>query len=404
MSAATGADIHCMCAAHLNSPQRLLRLTQMLSSWRQQTQCIPALSISLSHNLDATYHDAIDRLEQQYNRDGKLSIAHQLSPTRQGHHYRYLVHANTMLTEDAWIMYTDDDDIWSPMRTYTLATTLAQQPDADAVLIPSHVRHAGHIPDLDRRVCLHAATALVRTATTTKRKNDHHQLPQGGIHQTPQTQASQANATMDVSTADDVEVCLAENTLCRSHALALGAGCYWAYAVRRHVVAAFIHVSRIFPLRLLGLLPGGRWDFSRGGVVACEAFGWPHTTTHAQKASDDLLAHRAWDLAFVRYIHTACRLHIAPPCSDWMYYWRVDTAAAHDPPPHAARRRRQLLGLLEAYCAITREQAMEWQALEAAGAAWGVPMDHLAQEELRVLWHEAQDDLAVLLNGPRGDP
>ena len=163
-SATPQADIHCMCAAHINNPQRLLRLGQMLASWRQQQHYLPSLSMSLSHNLaDRMYHDAIANL-QQYSRDnGKLSITHQSKPTRQGHHYLYLVRTSD-IDNDSWVMWTDDDDVWSPTRTATLASVLSNLPHSttlDAVLIPSHARHAERIADVDRRVCLHAATALV---------------------------------------------------------------------------------------------------------------------------------------------------------------------------------------------------------------------------------------------------
>lgn len=122
-------------------------------------------------------------------------------------------------------------------------------------------------------------------------------------------------------------------------------------------------------------------------------------TVVPQEASDALLAHRAWDLALIRYLHTACRLHVAQPVDDWMLYWRVDPAAAHDPPPPAARRQRQLLGLLEAHCALTRDTRMDWQAVHAAAVGWGVDVDHAALERL---WEEARGDLETLLHAPRG--
>ena len=127
-----------------------------------------------------------------------------------------------------------------------------------------------------------------------------------------------------------------------------------------------------------------------------------HQSPSQQKASDALLAHRAWDLALIRYIRTACQLHVVPPVADWMYYWRIDTAAAHNPPDPTAYRRRQLLGLLEAHCALTHGHAVDWEALEAAGVDWGVHVDQATRGELEALWTEARVDLQVLLMGPRG--
>lgn len=195
--------IHSICAAHLNTPQRLLRLQQMLASWRQQKNHLPSLSISLSHNLPT--RPIIDR--QHYDRDGKLSITQQPGPTRQGHHYRHLM---SSIPNNSWVMFTDDDDIWSPTRTATLAHVLANLPTTtNAVLIPCHAQHP-RIPDLDRRVCIHAATAL--------------------------------GTAVNVCSAADVDRCIRQGTLSLSHALPLGVGCYWAYAVQSKALKHFFEV------------------------------------------------------------------------------------------------------------------------------------------------------------------
>lgn len=122
----------------------------------------------------------------------------------------------------------------------------------------------------------------------------------------------------------------------------------------------------------------------------------------SQEASDALLAHRAWDLALIRYIHTACSLHVAHCPSDWMYYWRVDPTAAHDRPAFDALRRRRLLGLLEAHCALSRGQQLDWVQVEAVGAAWGVHVDEEALAEMQGLWCASRQELEALLQGPRG--
>lgn len=55
-------------------------------------------------------------------------------------------------------------------------------------------------------------------------------------------QGTQASA-LDISSADDVAACLTAGTLSHCHALSLGAGCYWAYAVRRRVLIDFFQVT-----------------------------------------------------------------------------------------------------------------------------------------------------------------
>lgn len=122
------------------------------------------MSLSYNPSLDPSHRDAIAQLEKQYDvGQGRLSITISPHPTRQGMHYKQLATVSQQrdAADDDWIMFTDDDDLWSPTRTATLTNVLADVgDDVDAVCIPWHVRHVG-IPDVDRRVCLHAATALV---------------------------------------------------------------------------------------------------------------------------------------------------------------------------------------------------------------------------------------------------
>lgn len=122
------------------------------------------MSLSYNISLDPVHCDVIARLQEQHDYQGRLSITIQSQPTRQGHHYYKLAEQWDCGGEDPWIMFTDDDDLWSPNRTAVLTKILADvgnDTGVDAVYVPWHARHAGRIPDVDRRVCLHAATALV---------------------------------------------------------------------------------------------------------------------------------------------------------------------------------------------------------------------------------------------------
>ena len=111
-----------LCASHIDSERRLRHFRNMLESWKEQTINIP-LYVSLStepmwnrlvlkRSLEATYPGL-----QVFTRSRKHS---------QFSHYKALTDELYDECPEAWVIFTDDDDLWHPLRALSYAGSLLQ--------------------------------------------------------------------------------------------------------------------------------------------------------------------------------------------------------------------------------------------------------------------------------------
>ena len=129
----------CLCASHIDSENRIGRLFQMINSWKEQTIQVP-LIISISFE--------IPRLEllfdSIYNKIDKLTIIKSKVKFRQFEHYFKLVAIleKAEIRDDRFIMFTDDDDLWSNKRSeiFTLTCNNIHDDKVTSVKVPSMVK------------------------------------------------------------------------------------------------------------------------------------------------------------------------------------------------------------------------------------------------------------------------
>lgn len=106
------SNIVCLCASHIVNIKRLVFLGAMLRSWEQQSsKC--KLIIVLSAADERLYAGAMKFLGK-YSPDDLRVIKHE---GKQFEKYKYAVEQlRGEMTEDQWIIFTDDDDLWHPDR------------------------------------------------------------------------------------------------------------------------------------------------------------------------------------------------------------------------------------------------------------------------------------------------
>ena len=104
------------CASHVSSLRRLKALKEMVASWAGQAHGIP-LHVSVSSVVDVApvTHRAIERLLAEH---GGLRVTYTGAVVRsQFEHFRALATSLRTTTKDAWVIFSDDDDVWHPQRT-----------------------------------------------------------------------------------------------------------------------------------------------------------------------------------------------------------------------------------------------------------------------------------------------
>lgn len=109
-----------LCASHINNTHRLQCLLSMIKSWREQTlQC--KLFISLSYD---TVQITKKILLQSLPSCEDLHINIRDCPLRQFEHYKMLSDEVSLDHTDAFVIFSDDDDVWHPDRVKTFSKCL----------------------------------------------------------------------------------------------------------------------------------------------------------------------------------------------------------------------------------------------------------------------------------------
>jgi len=147
-----------LCASYINTETRLKHFFIMLNSWIHQEHLIPYLHISTSivdDTLLEQFEDmrlAFTQMHLEKLKDKILGISVSRKVMKQFQHYKHIIDKNPELIEDnPWIMFTDDDDIWHPLRTVMYASTIQQimkeYPTVNHINIPCYVESS----ELDKK-------------------------------------------------------------------------------------------------------------------------------------------------------------------------------------------------------------------------------------------------------------
>jgi hypothetical protein len=102
-----------LCASHINNERRLQYFVYMIQSWREQKYHVP-LHVSISYA--PQFEQLIDRIASQNSKQG-LSIYRTHQHLTQFEHYDRLAKLMDVAPE-TWCLFTDDDDLWNPMRSH----------------------------------------------------------------------------------------------------------------------------------------------------------------------------------------------------------------------------------------------------------------------------------------------
>jgi hypothetical protein len=131
-------ELLCLCASHIDNIQRLSYFNYMIESWDCQKHKVKLyVSMSVETKLYETVIENNKKLLLKY--DKLLYIFIHKNKKSQFQHYKWLT--NKLNTKDAWIMFTDDDDIWHPYRTSNFNEAINRIKDEDNVLYISSPKH-----------------------------------------------------------------------------------------------------------------------------------------------------------------------------------------------------------------------------------------------------------------------
>lgn len=129
-----------LCASHINSKERVDRLSAMLQSWQKQV-LLPPMHLSISFASDELKAEALRIVTAHAHRDTNvqnLSVLSNKSSKSQLKHYQQLVarlerdQAEYGSSVELWCICTDDDDESHPERTRYFAAMLNQLGDTRA--------------------------------------------------------------------------------------------------------------------------------------------------------------------------------------------------------------------------------------------------------------------------------
>ena len=113
----TTTRIVAWCASHIETLERLIYWKIMVRSWFRQTcSCRLMISMSCEPHIRDDVTAAIAEAREEYN---DLTVYFQSDRLTQFQHYSRLADTVTEddeAADDTWILFTDDDDVWSPHR------------------------------------------------------------------------------------------------------------------------------------------------------------------------------------------------------------------------------------------------------------------------------------------------
>ena len=115
-------DLVALCASHMNSKQRWDMFVYMIDSWNCQKVPIQ-LFVSMSFD-SAIGNGLLEDIESMRSGYPRLEILLSDKKMSQFEHYKKLANyvsekkQDLHNKKDTWVIFTDDDDIWHPLRSY----------------------------------------------------------------------------------------------------------------------------------------------------------------------------------------------------------------------------------------------------------------------------------------------
>ena len=151
----TGVMLMALCASYINSATRLKHFFVMLTSWITQNniQCSLIISTSIvDERLLREFETMIKEFKQTHAEIldtvyFRILISRKQMP--QFKHYKNIMdHYPELVDTNPWILFTDDDDIWHPNRTWIYHTAIehiisTHRTDIEHVYCPYYVQSTG---------------------------------------------------------------------------------------------------------------------------------------------------------------------------------------------------------------------------------------------------------------------
>ena len=149
----SGVALLAMCASYINTATRLKHFFVMLDSWinQEDVQCGLIISTSIVDDaIKAEFDARLDAFKRKHAAiDTTLTVLVSRVRKTQFQHYKHILERfPELVTQNPWIMFTDDDDIWHPKRTmmYHHAIEFIEttgKTGVDRVSIPYYVESTG---------------------------------------------------------------------------------------------------------------------------------------------------------------------------------------------------------------------------------------------------------------------
>eukprot|EP01065_Artemidia_motanka_P036025 TRINITY_DN43921_c0_g1_i1.p1 TRINITY_DN43921_c0_g1~~TRINITY_DN43921_c0_g1_i1.p1 ORF type:complete len:406 (+),score=101.45 TRINITY_DN43921_c0_g1_i1:41-1219(+) len=168
-AASAGPQFAVLLASHVNSRRRLDHLCRLLGSLADQAACRPRwVFASISASEAALQREAVGLFSSQRWRGGvETFVLPQPEPRSQFEHFDALrSEVARTVPDDAWLLFSDDDDLWHPLRTLLFAQgvvrALRERPrDVTSVVVPVYCRNSGEIDNLPTAGELHVSPSVV---------------------------------------------------------------------------------------------------------------------------------------------------------------------------------------------------------------------------------------------------
>jgi hypothetical protein len=129
--------MHALCASHISEHARLFLFEKMLNSVMCQT-INTTLHISISSNKELEY--VVDSFIKKWSND-QIIFYKRNNVLAQFRHYSLLIEdLQEILNPDTSILFTDDDDIWSPIRVETYVEHIKLHNDKTFIISNSIIR------------------------------------------------------------------------------------------------------------------------------------------------------------------------------------------------------------------------------------------------------------------------
>jgi hypothetical protein len=115
MAEAKSPQLICLIASHVNSLKRIERVLTLFSSIKKQSQMPTRTIMSMSSSLDKENSTAIQSVLEAA-KEASVEVIQQAHALKQFEHYDFLTNLLKDYSDNTWILFSDDDDIWHEDR------------------------------------------------------------------------------------------------------------------------------------------------------------------------------------------------------------------------------------------------------------------------------------------------